>query len=164
LLKFFLNSNTTSYLRKLSSEFGDSTNSIRIELNRMEKAGLLSSKRQGNKKIYRANTRHPLFKDLNSILKKIVGIDSIIEKVALNIGDLKAAYLSGKLARGIDSSTIDLILVGKDLDGSYITTLVKKAEKLVNRNINFTIIPSDTAPDQLKSTQQLLIWGNPKFK
>ncbi len=130
----------------------------------METAGLLSSKRQGNKKIYRANTLHPLFKDLNSILRKIVGIDSIIEKVALKVGDLKAAYLTGNLARGIDSGTIELILVGEDLDHSYITSLVKKAEKLVNRSISFTIVSSATAPDQLKSTQQLLIWGNPKFK
>ncbi|MFZ4634996.1 MAG: ArsR family transcriptional regulator, partial [Saprospiraceae bacterium] len=43
LLKFFLNSNTTAYLRNLESEFGDSTNAISIELNRREEAGLLLS-------------------------------------------------------------------------------------------------------------------------
>ena len=42
LLKFFLNSNTTSYLRSLESEFGESTNAIRVELNRLENAGMLS--------------------------------------------------------------------------------------------------------------------------
>ena len=41
LLKFFLNSNTTAYLRSLESEFGESTNAIRIELNRLEEAGML---------------------------------------------------------------------------------------------------------------------------
>ena len=39
LLKFFLNSKTTSYLRGLEAEFGESSNAIRIELNRFEKAG-----------------------------------------------------------------------------------------------------------------------------
>jgi len=48
LLKFFLNSNATSYLRGLESEFGESTNSIRIELNRFEEAGMLTSYNQGN--------------------------------------------------------------------------------------------------------------------
>ena len=43
LLKFFLNSKATSYLRGLESEFGESSNGIRIELNRFEKAGMLSS-------------------------------------------------------------------------------------------------------------------------
>ncbi|MCB0841528.1 MAG: ArsR family transcriptional regulator, partial [Bacteroidetes bacterium] len=48
LLKFFLNSKTTSYLRNLESEFGESTNGIRVELNRLEEAGFLSSDFEGN--------------------------------------------------------------------------------------------------------------------
>ncbi|MCF8360464.1 MAG: hypothetical protein K9H26_17055 [Prolixibacteraceae bacterium] len=50
LLKFFLNSNTTAYLRNLATEFGESTNAIRQELNRFEDSGLLTSKINGNKK------------------------------------------------------------------------------------------------------------------
>jgi len=61
LLKFFLNSSTSSYLRDLESEFGESTNAIRLELNRFEQAGLLSSASIGNKKMFSANTQHPLF-------------------------------------------------------------------------------------------------------
>jgi len=53
LLKFFLNSDTTSYLRGLESEFGESTNSIRVELNRLEEAGLLITASDGNKKMFR---------------------------------------------------------------------------------------------------------------
>ena len=37
LLKFFLNSSTSSYLRDLESEFGESTNAIRLELNRLSR-------------------------------------------------------------------------------------------------------------------------------
>jgi len=44
LLKFFLNSSNKSYLRGLESEFGDSTNGIRLELNKLEEAGLLTTK------------------------------------------------------------------------------------------------------------------------
>jgi len=61
LLKFFLNSDTTGYLRSLEPEFGESTNAIRQELNRFEQAGLLAADKKGNKKVYHANTRHPLF-------------------------------------------------------------------------------------------------------
>ena len=52
LLKFFLNSETKSYLRSLESEFDESSNSIRVELNRLEAAGLLQSNLEGNKKIF----------------------------------------------------------------------------------------------------------------
>lgn len=50
LLKFFLNSNTKAYLRSLESEFSESSNAIRLELNRLEQSGMLSSFMEGNKK------------------------------------------------------------------------------------------------------------------
>ena len=60
LLKFFLNSNNTAYLRNLENEFHESTNSIRIELNRFEEAGLLIASTEGNKKIFKVNTTNSL--------------------------------------------------------------------------------------------------------
>ncbi len=36
LLKFFLNSNAKAHLRGLETEFGESSNAIRLELNRFE--------------------------------------------------------------------------------------------------------------------------------
>jgi len=40
LLRFFLNPESRSYLRELAEEFGESTNSVRVELNRLTEAGL----------------------------------------------------------------------------------------------------------------------------
>jgi hypothetical protein len=48
LLKFFLNPETKAYLRGLSDEFGESSNGVRLELNRLTKAGLLTSESDGN--------------------------------------------------------------------------------------------------------------------
>lgn len=59
LLKFFLNGNTTSYLRGLESEFGESTNAIRLELNKMEEAGMLESFLEGNKSILKLTISIP---------------------------------------------------------------------------------------------------------
>lgn len=49
LFKFFLNKQTTSYLRGLEAEFCESLNAIRMELYRLENAGLLNSSFSGNK-------------------------------------------------------------------------------------------------------------------
>lgn len=68
LLKLFLNSQTTAYLRNLETEFGESTNAIRQELNRFEKAGLITSETEGNKKVFKANTGHPFFPEINKLL------------------------------------------------------------------------------------------------
>lgn len=159
LLKFFLNSKTTSYLRNLESEFGESTNAIRIELNRLEKAGLLNSNFSGNKKYFKANDQHPLYGEINSILKKTVGIDKIIEKVTSNIGDLKEAYITGDLAKGKDSSIIDLLLIGNSIDKAYVSALTEKAENLINRKIRFLVLNENEKDDYLASNNSLFIWA-----
>src|ERR1035437_4948088 len=128
LLRFFLNSNSTSYLRNLETEFNESTNSIRLELNRFEKAGLLVSGMKGNRKIFQANTGHPLFPDITSIIRKYVGYDQIIDNITTKLGSLKKAYIAGDLALGKDTKDIDLLLIGKDIDTQYLEKLIRKTE------------------------------------
>jgi predicted transcriptional regulator len=158
LLKFFLNSETKSYLRNLEQEFGESTNGIRVELNRLENAGLLSTEVIGHRKIFSANTTHPLFKDINNILKKFVGIDKIIDQIINKTGHLEAAYLTGDFAIGKDSKILDLVLVGQNIDTNYINALIAKAEELINRKIRHLELTSDQMADYFKDKPALLIW------
>lgn len=136
LLKFFLNSNNISYLRSLENEFGESSNAIRLELNRLEEAGMLSTHFEGNKKMYKANTKHPLFNEVHNILLKTIGIDQIIEKVIDRLGDVEKVFLVGDFARGIDSPVIDLLLIG-DVNKIYLTELAEKVEKMIKRKIRY---------------------------
>ena len=89
LLKFFLNSNSTSYLRGLEAEFGDSSNAIRLELNRFENAGMLTSFKMAIKKYFRANIDHPLYNDIHNILLKYIGFDKIVDTILENLGEVK---------------------------------------------------------------------------
>lgn len=162
LLKFFLNSQTKSYLRSLETEFGESTNSIRVELNRLEHAGLLDTNTDGNKKMFFANTMHPLYNDINNILKKFVGIDQIIDQVTTQIGDLQAAFLTGDFAIGKDSKIIDLALVGYKLDRPFIDTLVEKAEKFISRRIKYIILTEEEMVQYYNNKPILLIWKSDK--
>jgi DNA-binding transcriptional ArsR family regulator len=160
LLKFFLNSQTKSYLRYLEQEFGESSNAIRVELNRLEGAGLLKSEVSGNRKYFRANIQHPLFNDINNILKKFVGIDQIVERITSQIGDLEAAYITGDFAKGSDSKIIDLVLIGKALDNQVIGNLVTKAEEIIQRKIRYLILTGNQMTDYFKDKPALLIWNS----
>lgn len=162
LLKFFLNSNNKSYLRNLEQEFGESSNAIRIELNRLEGADLLRSEISGNRKYFMANTSHPLFKDINNIVKNFVGIDKLIERVINEIGNLETAYITGDFARGIDSQIIDLVLVGQNIENSYIEKLVSKTENLINRKIRYLILTENQMTDYFKNKPALIIWEQDK--
>jgi predicted nucleotidyltransferase len=138
LLKFFLNGQNKAYLRNLEAEFGESSNGIRVELNKFEQAGLLTTNAEGNKKIYTANTRHPMFADIRSILMKYTGLDKIAEQVISKLGEVEAVYLVGELARGLDNPIIDLVFVG-ELDKNYLLRLTERAEKLIHKKVRFVI-------------------------
>jgi predicted nucleotidyltransferase len=161
LLKFFLNANSSSYLRGLESEFGESSNAIRLELNRFEEAGLLASDSRSNKKFYKANTKHPLFRDIHSILRKYIGLDEIIDTVIEKMGDVKEVYLTGDFARGMNSQIIDLLIVSESVDKTYLFKLIDKAEAVISRKIRHLIMNFEEAHDYLKSmdsSEFLLIW------
>lgn len=161
LLKFFLNSNTTAYLRSLESEFGESTNAIRLELNRLEAAGMLSSFLNGNKKMFQANRKHPLFKEVHTMMLKTIGLDTIIQDVIERLGKVEKVFVVGEFAKGLDSPIIDLVFIG-DVDKNYLIKLVDKAEEMVKRKIRYLIY----APEEFEKSpmykfdnEALLLWS-----
>jgi hypothetical protein len=161
LLKFFLNSNARAHLRNLESEFGESTNAIRLELNKFELAGLLKSEVEGNKKVFHANTSHPLFQDIHNILLKTIGFDQIIDRVVTKLGNVDIAFVTGDFARGIDTQIIDLILVGTKINQEYLVKLVNITEDLIRRKIRYVIFYPDEFENYRKNFTNkdlLLIW------
>lgn len=159
LLKFFTNGTSTAYLRGLAEEFDESTNSIRHELNNLSKAGYLISSENGRTVEYRANTDHPLFQDLRRLVHKYLGLDKIIENIVHKLGDLQAAYIIGDYAKGKDSGTIDLLLVGT-IDEAYAERLGEKAQKLIQRNIKIHVISKALWEEKKdKVAAPLLLWA-----
>lgn len=161
LLKFFLNASSRSYLRSLENEFGESTNAIRLELNRFEEAGMLTSNKEGNRKYFKANTRHPLFGEVQQIMQKYVGIDQIIERIVKQLGNLEQVYVEGSFARGLDADVIDLILIGKQIDRQYLTSLINKAEEVIKKQIRYVLFEPGQAKKYLgkQKVPALLIWA-----
>ncbi|MBM3176558.1 MAG: ArsR family transcriptional regulator [Bacteroidetes bacterium] len=162
LLKFFSNPQTISYLRSLAEEFGESTNSVRLELNRLSEAGYLNSKADGNTITYRANTSHPLFPEISRIVSKYLGLDSLMEQVIYNLGDLRNAWIIGDYAKGKDTGLIDLVIVGAP-DQQYLDTLLARAEQMISRKIRVLVLSAEELPrlrETLGLDQGILLVGN----
>lgn len=159
LMKFFINSDTTAYLRNLAGEFGESTNGIRQELNRFEEAKLLQSEVHQNKKIYKANIQHPYYGEIHRILLKYVGIDQVVETVVKRVGALQKAFIINDFAQGKPGKVIDLILVGNQFDEVYLNQLVHKAEKTISFKIRYITVTPEEITDYLpEKTKSLLVW------
>ena len=139
LIKFFLNIANKGYLNGLANEFGESTNSVRKELNNLSSAGYLEKHNQNNRVIYRANASHPLFKIIQKIVKKHLGIEEIIETVYNRIGEVKKIVILGDYAEGIDSGHIEILIVGDNINEDYLKEITVKIEKKIKRKVSFFV-------------------------
>jgi hypothetical protein len=161
LIKFFLNPNCKSYLNELAAVFKDSSNAVRIELNRFENAGLLLSSMESNRKVYTANTTNRLYPEIHKLLCKHLGLDLIIEQIAQRPVQVEQIWLCGELAKGNQSDTIELLLVGPSTDQTHLEQLRVKVANLISSAVKLTLYTPETF-SELKATIQItnlfLLW------
>jgi hypothetical protein len=161
LLKFFSNSNTSSHLRGLAKEMDESTNAVRLELNKLSDAGILVSFEEGNTIQYQANEQHPLFPELSSLVRKYLGLDKVVENLVKRLGDVRFALVTGDYANGKDSGRIDLLVVG-NIDIVLLEYLARKTESLIKREILTTVISDYEFEDWQRTndlSRALVLWS-----
>ena len=137
LIKFFISQANRGYLNGLATEMGESSNSIRKELNHLYDAGYLDKVKNDNKVEYQANIKHPLYDILRKVVLKHLGLEDIVETVLERMGNVQKIVLVGDYAEGNDTGNIEVFLIGKDLNMSYISQLEEKIEKLIKRKVSF---------------------------
>ena len=116
---------------------------------------MLASKTEGRRKLYSVNNTHPLTSDLTSIVRKVSGIDTLVERVTANLPSLEQVWVCGDLAKGLPSEYIETTLVGSDLDRSYIKRLTDKAQSLTGKTITVKV-EEETELSSVK--EGLLVW------
>lgn len=158
MIKFFISQANRGYLNGLASEMGESTNSIRKELNHLQKAGYLQKVKVNNKVEYKANIKHPLFGVLQKVVLKHLGIEDIVETVLDRMGAVDQIILVGDYSKGIDSGLIEVFLVGNNLNMEYISQLEEKIENLIGRKVSFYLA------SKFKADREHIILFNSKNK
>lgn len=160
LMRLFLNPERTAYLRELADEFGASPSHIKNELKQLKDAELLTSTKKGRQILFSANRLHPVFDELNSMVKKALGMDRIIDSIIIRLGRLEKAFLIDDYARGMDSGIIDLVLVG-EIDQYHLSDLIKKTENYIKRKIRPLVlneIEFKKLEYSLKKRGMMLLW------
>jgi len=137
LIKFFISQANKGYLNGLANEMGESTNSIRKELNHLYDAGYLKKIKNDNKVEYQVNSNHPLYETLRNVVLKHLGLEDIVEAVLEKMGNVNQILLVGDYAEGKDTGNIEIFLIGNDLDMNYINQLEPKIEKIIDRKVSF---------------------------
>lgn len=137
LVKFFINVTNEGYLRGLATEMQESTNAIRKELNNLTEAGYLIRQENDQKITYRANQHNPFFSLLQQIVRKYVGLDTIVTMVLERMGPVRRVFIIGDYVKGLDSGQIEVVLEGHNLNEDYIIQLSHKIEKEIEKKVVF---------------------------
>ncbi|WP_211222796.1 nucleotidyltransferase domain-containing protein [Paludibacterium yongneupense] len=116
--------------------------SIMRELDRLQRAGVLTLFHQGNQTHYRANPDCPIYLELCGIVSKTFGIGEQL-RVALEplAEQLVWAFIYGSIAKGNAhaASDIDLMLIGENLSYSTVMECLIPLEERLGRTINPTL-------------------------
>jgi predicted AAA+ superfamily ATPase len=161
LARLLLNPGSQVYLRQLERDLQVSSNTVRLELNKLSEMKLINVVETEESKIkkYIANTVHPLYSNLRSIILKYVGVDQLVEEIFYKLGEIDEVFITGEFANGIEIPFIDLVLVG-DIDRDYLNKLTERAEKLLNKKIRIAIYSkNEFTPSLLENIQHVSIFN-----
>ena len=63
------------------------------------------------------------------------------------------------IARGLDDSEIDFVLIGDEIDSDYLVTLLGKVETLIKRKVKCFILRDEEEEEYLTGfPEALLLW------
>ncbi len=156
LISLFLNSDNEKYLRQFADELNENPSVVKVELDRFENAGILTSQMKGNRKYYKVNKSYPLYNEISSIVKKVLGFDKIYEMIQ-ELGDINQAFIVGDYAKGIDSGIIDLVIYG-EVDNFKIYELSKSISDKISRIIRYVVIQDKDKLKYFQNKPKIPIW------
>ncbi len=101
------------HVRELERQSKLSVSTVRQELRRLAKLGLVESRKDGNRTYYRANAQHPLYVDIRSLVLKTSGLVDVLRD-SLSHPGIQVAFVFGSLASGTEQalSDVDVMVIG----------------------------------------------------
>lgn len=136
--QFLLNPDDEFFIRELTRVLDEQINSLRRELENLEKIGMLKSTERNRKKYYRVNPHFPLLHELTSIIRKTQKENDDILKRISKLGELDLFVLTGQFVG--QNADIDLFLVGSINKADLEKFL---AEYFPNRQLKYSLMSKD---------------------
>ena len=148
LLKLFLNHPEEKFfVRELSRAIEEKINSVRRELENLERVGLIKAVpeitgaigKKDKKKFYTVDTNFILYPEFkNLILKSRLLLERSLAQEINNLGKIKFLMLTGFFVDNNKAKT-DLLVVG-NIDRQKLKKLIAKMEKSFEQEIRFTVM------------------------
>lgn len=141
LSRFLMHPEAEYYGRELADLFETSPRAVHVELRNLEAIHLLRKRISGKQHYYSANTRHPLYPDLQNIFRKTVGLkDVLVEALQQHTASIDYAFIYGSFATGdfTAESDIDILIMGT-VSSRKISADLMEAGRTLQREVNFSV-------------------------
>ena len=129
------------YTRQIAREVDASVGAVQRELENLSHVGLIVRKSVGSQVFYQANRNAPIFREMQALVNKTVGIFSILQAALHPLSKrIVLAFVYGSVAREEETtqSDVDLMVVGKATLDEVLSRL-SPVEKTIGRPINPTV-------------------------
>jgi DNA-binding transcriptional ArsR family regulator len=122
------------------------------EIDRLEEAGLVSTRRLGNTRLARAQTDNPVYAPLAELLAVTFGPLAVLRDLLTDVEGIARAFIYGSWAAryheqpGSVPGDIDVLVIG-DPDRDQLADVVEEAEKTLHREVNVRRVSTSTWAD-----------------
>jgi predicted nucleotidyltransferase len=132
------------HLREIQRQSGFALGTVRQDIEKLVKLGVVIRRQAGNRVYYTANKDHPLYDEIRQLVLKTVGMADILAAV-LRTDDVLCAFVFGSMASGTAGarSDIDLMVIGK-IGLRKVSKLLSGIGNQLGREINpHVMIPAE---------------------
>jgi len=128
------------HVREIERQSGLADATVRQELKRLTRLGLVERRQDGNRVCYQANRQHPLYLEIHNLVLKTTGLVEVL-RTALASADIAVAFVFGSVARSEEKaqSDVDLLVIGSG-GLRQLTKLLAGVSGQIGREINPHII------------------------
>lgn len=139
------------HVRGLARELGVSPGNVRRELMRLRADGYLLSRSQANLVLYRLNVAHPLYPELQAVVRKTVGAEAVVRRALAAVPGVEMAFVFGSVAAHTEGPTsdIDLMVVGQPPVRDLHVAL-RPVEDELRREVHYFVFASDELAQRVR--------------
>lgn len=141
---YMSNLDSAYHVRGLVRILDEEINAVRRELMNLEKAGILKSKKDGNKVVYRINKDCPIIYELRAIFFKESEAGEKIMNIAKSIEGVEVVVLTNSFIKKKheNPTDVDFLFIG-NMKIRDLTNAVAQLEKETGQEIRFSAITKE---------------------
>ena len=153
ILLFLYNQDKEYYLSEIARKVCTTPGTARRELQRLLQNDFLYLRKKANLSVYHVNKSFSILEEIESIVKKTIGIEIMLQEGLRNVKGIKFAFLFGSYVKGDfkSSSDIDLFILG-DFNEKDVFKVVQKIEDQIGKEINYHIADEEDFLGKLETS------------